>query len=128
MEQRREYSLAVSLALPDAAASATSNAATVFKELLLEGDFGTGMQGFNVELRFDRNQNNQVNDSMIIRIPNDYDGSGDNTGAAIGGNQQGAFIRTAPHNITDANPMEVEADILFRNLTIEVRDNIAIYP
>ena len=128
MEQRREYSLAVSLALPDAAASATSNAATVFKELLLEGDFGTGMQGFNVELRFDRNQNNQVNDSMIIRIPNDYDGSGDNTGAAIGGNQQGAFIRSAPHNITDANPMEVEADILFRNLTIQVRDNIAIYP
>lgn len=127
MEQRREYSLAVSLAVPDAAASATSNSATVFKELLMEGDFGNGMQGFNVELRFDRNQNNQVNDSIIIRIPDDYTGTA-GTGAAIGGNQQGAFIRSAPHNITDANPMEVEADILFRNLTIEVRDNIPIYP
>ena len=126
MEQRREYSLSVSLALPDATTN-SANTINVFKELLMEGDLGSGMQGFNVELRFDRNQDNQVNDSIIIRIPDDYTGAA-GTGAGTGGNNQGAFIRSAAHNITDANPMEVEADILFRNLTIEVRDNIAIYP
>jgi len=45
-----------------------------------------------------------------------------------GGNNQGAFINTAPHNITEANPMEVEAEVLFRNLKIEVNDTIAVYP
>jgi hypothetical protein len=75
------------------------------------------MQGFNVELRFDRG----ANDNIVVTIPDDG-------AAATGGNQQGAFINTAPHNISEANPMEVEAEILFRNLKIEVNDNIAVYP
>ena len=116
-EQRREYSCTVSLALPDSAA-ASSTATTVFKELLLEGDYGAGMRGFDIELRFDRG----TNDSILINIP-------DNTtsAAATGGNAQGAFIRTAPHNITDANPLEVEADILFRNLKITIEDSNPVY-
>ena len=108
--------MSVNLALPDAAAK-TSSAASVFKELLLEGDYGSGMTGFNIELRFDRG----TNDSIIMTIP------GDGV-AATGGNEQGAFINTAPHNISDANPMEVEAEVLFRNLKIIVRDDIGVYP
>jgi hypothetical protein len=116
LEQRREYTCSVTLALPDATTN-TATAINVFKELLLEGDYGSGMQGFNVELRFDRG----ANDNIVVTIPDDGV-------AATGGNQQGAFINTAPHNISEANPMEVEAEILFRNLKIEVNDNIAVYP
>ena len=124
LEQRREYTCSVSLALPDAGASLTSTSAnSVFKELLMEGDFGSGMQGFNIELRFDR----AANDSIVISIPGDYTGTA-GTGAGTGGNNQGAFIRTAPHAITEANPMEVEADILFRNLSIVVKDAVPVYP
>jgi len=75
------------------------------------------MQGFNIELRFDRG----ASDNIILTIPDDG-------AAGVGGNNQGAFINTAPHTISDANPMEVEAEILFRNLKIEVNDNIGVYP
>jgi hypothetical protein len=116
LEQRREYTCSVTLALPDATTN-TSSAISVFKELLLEGDYASGMQGFNIELRFDRG----ANDSIVLTIPSDG-------AAAPGGNQQGAFINTAPHNISEANPMEVEAEILFRNLSVVVNDNIPCYP
>jgi len=116
LEQRREYTCSVTLALPDATTN-TSSAISIFKELLLEGDYGKGMQGFNIELRFDRG----ANDSIVITIPDDG-------AAAVGGNQQGAFINTAPHAITEANPIEVEAEVLFRNLKIVINDNIAVYP
>jgi len=116
LEQRREYTCSVTLALPDATTN-TASTINIFKELLLEGDYGSGMQGFNIELRFDRG----TSDNIILTIPDDG-------AAAIGGNQQGAFINTAPHTISEANPMEVEAEILFRNLKIEVNDNIAVYP
>ena len=116
LEQRREYTCSVTLALPDVTTNVDS-AKSIFKELLLEGDYGNGMQGFNIELRFDRG----TNDSIVITIPDDG-------AAGVGGNQQGAFINTAPHPITEANPMEVEAEILFRNLKIVVSDNIGVYP
>jgi len=111
-EQRREYSLAVTLALPDT--TAPNEATTrLFTELLWEGDYGagsgTGMQGFSVVLRFDRG----TNDSIVITIPDDGT-------AGTGGNNQGAFIRTAPHAITGDNPLQVDADVLFRNLKIDV--------
>ena len=122
LEQRREYTMSVTLALPDVTTNIIA-ATNVFKELLLEGDYGSGMQGFNIELRFDRG----TNDNIIIRIPDDYTGTA-GTGATTGGNQQGAFINTAPHNITEANPMEVEAEILFRNLKIIINDDIGVYP
>jgi len=121
-EQRREYSLAVTLALPDTTTNVDTTT-TLFKELLMEGDFGgAGMQGFNIELRFDRG----TNDYIIIRIPDDYTGT--SGGAAVGGNEQGAFIRTAPHAVTGDNPLQVDADILFRNLIIEVKDATHYYP
>ena len=116
LEQRREYTCSVTLALPDVTTNVDS-AKSIFKELLLEGDYGNGMQGFNIELRFDRG----ANDSIVITIPDDG-------AAGVGGNNQGAFINTAPHQISEANPMEVEAEVLFRNLKIVVSDNIGVYP
>jgi hypothetical protein len=126
-EQRREYSFSCTLALPDSGAAETDSTARLFNELLWEGDYGassgTGMQGFDIELRFDRG----VNDYIIIRIPDDYTGVA-GTGAQIGGNNQGAFIRTAPHAVTGDNPLQVDADVLFRNLKIEVKDSEYYYP
>jgi len=115
-EGRREYSMSATLALPDSQA-ATSQTTTLFKELLFEGDFGSGMQGFNVSLTFTRG----TNDTITINIPDD-------SAAATGIHEQGAFIRTAPHSITGDNPVQVDADILFRNLKIEVVDSLYYYP
>jgi hypothetical protein len=117
MEQRREYTCSITMALPDAGASLTSTSAnSVFKDLLLEGDFGSGMQGFAIELRFDRG----ADDNIVITIPDDGV-------AGTGGNNQGAFINTAPHAITDANPMEVDASIIFRNMKIIIQDSVPVY-
>ena len=122
-EQRREYGLSVSLALPDSGAASTARK-TLWSELLLEGDYGAGQRGFNVELSFVR----ATGDTLTIRIPDDYDTSTGTvaaqnfTGAQTGGNEQGAFIRTAPHSITGDNPFQVEADIFFRNMKMEISD------
>jgi len=120
-EQRREYSLSVTLALPDSTPALTEPTARLFNELLWEGDYGagsgTGMQGFNLTLRFDRG----AADSIVITIPDDGT-------AATGGNEQGAFIRTAPHAISGENPLQVDADVLFRNLKILVTDSVYYYP
>jgi hypothetical protein len=115
-EQQREYGLEVVLALPDSAASG-AEAATLFQELLLEGDYGAGMKGFNMVIRFDRG----TNDSIVITIPDDGT-------AAAGGNQQGAFIKTAPHAVGSESPVEVSASILFRNLKIVSTDVEHLYP
>tara|TARA_B100001123_G_scaffold265901_2_gene296041 strand:+ start:1691 stop:3382 length:1692 start_codon:yes stop_codon:yes gene_type:complete len=120
-EQRREYSLAVTLALPDAGL-ATTAARTLFNELLLEGDYGSGKTGFNVSITFTRgNVVTGFEDKMTITIPDDGT-------SATGGNQQGAFIRSAPHDFGTDNPFQVDADILFRNLKIEVQDSEHYYP
>jgi len=115
-EQRREYTLGVTLALPDSQASATGGN-TLFKEFLTEGDFGSGMQGFNIVLEFRRSST----DKITITIPDDGT-------AATGGNQQGAFFRSAPHAITGDNPVQVDADILVRNVKILVTDSLYYYP
>ena len=127
-EQRREYGLAVTLGLPDSGNSNTARK-TIWSELLLEGDYGQGMRGFNVELQFTR----ATGDDLTIRIPNDYDtvtgtvAAQNFSGAATGGNQQGAFIRTAPHSLTTDNPFQVEADIFFRNMSFVIQDKKGDY-
>ena len=117
-EQQREYSLAVTLALPPATAS-NSTTGNLFKELILEGDYGTGMQGFDIRLLFERGNN----DSIEIRIPGGTETEHRSTVSAVGGNTQGAFIRTAPHSVSGENPLQVEADILFRNISVTIKDD-----
>ena len=116
-ENRREYSMSASIALPDALASTSNAARTLFTEMLLEGDYGSGKAGFNITLTFTRG----TNDTITITIPDD--GS-----AAVGGNQQGAYIRSAQHDFGTENPFQVDVDILFRNLKIDVVDSEHYYP
>ena len=125
-EQRREYSCAVTLALPDAAAANTAQR-TVWNELLLEGNYGgtnfnrTGKTGFDISFTLTRGEIvSGTDDKITITIPS--------SPAATGGNSQGALIRTAPHNITEDNPFQVEADILFRSMKIDIQDAEHYYP
>tara|TARA_R110000824_G_scaffold401764_1_gene615215 strand:- start:25896 stop:27557 length:1662 start_codon:yes stop_codon:yes gene_type:complete len=117
-EARRDYSMSATLALPDTQNQLTSTARTLFNELLNEGQYGAaGRTGFNITLTFTRG----TNDTITITIPDDGT-------SASGGDQQGAFIRSAPHNITAEGVFQVDVDILFRNLKIEIEDSEHYYP
>ncbi len=141
-EQQREYTLTATVATPDTAlaagvaASAISHgtATALFKELLLEGDYGTdtnpNMKGFTASLEFTRG----LNDRIVIDMPGIDSGAttfgtpGSPSATAAGGNNQGLFLRTAPHSITGDNPLQVEVDALVRNIKITVDDGIGVYP
>jgi len=120
-EGRRSYSMACTVALPDTIASTgttTNSANEIFKQVLLEGNYGdgNGLSGFGVTLTFTRG----TNDTITITIPND-------TTAATGLNEAGAFILSAPYNITGDPIIQVDLDILFRNMKIEVVDTKPSY-
>ena len=124
--------------LPDTGAGLTetamATATSLFKELLLEGDYGSdtapNMKGFTVSLRFDRG----TNDYILIDMPGldagaaNFGTAGTPTTPASGGNNQGVFIRTAPHGITGDNPMQVSLDLMIRNLKVTIVDKIGVYP
>jgi len=119
-EGSRNYSMSATLALPDSTA-ATADTATLFKELLLEGDYGTNAspsnKGFAITLTFTR----ATNDSITITIP--ADGT-----AATGGNESGAFITSATHNVGGSGALEVDASMIFRNMKIQIKDSVPLYP
>ena len=117
-EGRREYSMTATVVLPDTI-SPTDTTRTLFKELLSEGDYGSGMAGFDIDLVFTRG----TNDTITINIPANQDG-----GSGTGGNNQGAFIRSANTSVSTENPVSTEVDILFRNMSATVVDSEATYP
>ena len=117
--------MSCTLALPDTTSASantftgTTGALEIFKQLLLEGNYGdaAGAKGFAVQVVFTRG----TNDSITIDIPGD--GS-----AGTGINNQGAFITGAPHNITgDGSAMQVDVDMIFRDLKITVLDSTPSY-
>tara|TARA_R110002020_G_scaffold73446_8_gene188153 strand:+ start:2379 stop:4097 length:1719 start_codon:yes stop_codon:yes gene_type:complete len=123
VEGRREYTMACTLVLPDADAteSATvANSQTLFKELLLEGNYGTtttpSNTGFSVVLTFTRG----ADDTITITMPDDGT-------AAQGIGESGAYIMSATHNITTEGPMQIEVDMIIRNLKIVVVDSDYLY-
>jgi hypothetical protein len=118
-EGRREYSMTATVVLPDSI-SATSTTNTIFKELLAEGDYGSGMAGFDIDLVFTRTAST---DTFTINIPANQDGA-----SGIGGNNQGAFIRSANTSVSTENPVSTEVDILFRNMSATVVDSEPVYP
>ena len=120
-EGRRAYSLSCTVALPDTVASTatTVNSANeIFKQGLLEGNYGdgNGLSGFAITLTFTRG----TNDTITITIPNDGT-------AATGLNEAGAFILSAPYNITGDPIIQADLDILFRNMKIEIVDTKPVY-
>ena len=129
VEMRREYTMEATIALPDSQA-ATSTTTTLFKELLLEGDYGSGMRGFNIKLLFERG----TDDTITIQIPDDGDltqadqSPSGSTGAATGLDEQGAYLLETPHPIDGSNPYEVSASLMFRNLKMTIVDSQMLYP
>tara|TARA_R100001230_G_C5674833_1_gene180280 strand:- start:895 stop:1725 length:831 start_codon:yes stop_codon:yes gene_type:complete len=126
-EGRRSYSMSCTLALPDSAASASAvgrNTATeFFKQLLMEGNYGSGMEGFNIEITFTRG----TNDSFQILIPADYTSADETTGAAVGLGENGAFLTGAPHPIGGDPILQVAAEFSCRNLKMVVTDSEYVY-
>ena len=137
-ENQREYTMSASLALPDTGNAKTTtaidSATSLFKELLLEGDYGSdlnpAMKGFTVSLEFTRGTNDRITIDMPGLAPGatSFGTPGTPITAGEGGNAQGVFIRTAPHGITGDNPLQTDVDMLIRNMKITVEDNIAVYP
>ena len=133
-EQQREYTMTATVGLPDSSDSEGDTGLEVWKELVLGGEHdiagpggaGTGMTGFDVELKFQRGGSST--DQITIRIPGDYDGSAAQSAAGGGYQQQGALIRSAAVNIDGSNPMEQSVDIIFSDLTIEIKDSEVFYP
>ena len=89
----------------------------LYKQLLLEGNYGSGSQGFNVRLTFTRG----TNDTMVIDLP------GDAT-AATGLAQGGVFLRGAPHDIGEDPTMQTSIDCVARNMKIVITDGVPVYP
>jgi hypothetical protein len=112
--------MSATLALPDSTDS-SANSRTLFKELLLEGDYGTNTvpnhSGFDITLSFSRG----TNDSIVFTIPSDGT-------SAKGGNEQGAFITSATHNIGGSGILSVDANMFFRNMKIQIKDSALLYP
>ena len=126
-EGNREYTMSASIGHIDSADKTTEDVADLFRELLLAGDYrGGNFKGFGIELKFIRDMSTlgagtgSEKDYIKITIPNDGT-------AAAGGNEQGAFIRTAAHNLGDSL-ITADADIIFRSMKIDIRDYEPIYP
>ena len=127
-EGNREYTMSATLSTPDSTNQSTAagetNSVDLWRELLLAGDYrgtsGQGFRGFGIRLTFTRDTASS-GDYIRLYIPNDGT-------AGSGGNEQGAFIRTAPHNIGTDNPIQADADIQFRSMRVEIRDNEPMYP
>lgn len=114
-EARRAYRLAATIALPDSLAN-TATTRTLFKELILEGNYGTTFSGFDVSLVFTRG----TNDTITITIPP--------SSAAAGLDAQGAFIERAPSDITAENLVQAEVSMIFRSVQMTVVDSVGTYP
>ena len=131
-EGQREYSMSATISLPDSAATDSTDQGTaleLFKQLLLEGDYGAGSKGMACQLRFDRG----ADDYILIDIPYQHYASGGIAAGAAGSvasaiDAGGLYINTAAHNITSENPMQIDADMIFRNLRIIIRDDEPYYP
>ena len=93
----------------------------LFKELILEGDYGTpsaaNKAGIDIVLTFERG----TNDKIVVTVPDDAT-------AAKGLNEQGAFITSANHSIDGNNPIQADVSMIFRNMKIEVFDTLPVYP
>ena len=108
--------MTATIVLPDSLAE-TATTRTLFKELLAEGDYGSGMIGFDIELVFTRTA---TTDLMTLTIPPST--------AAVGGNAQGAFIRSSNTSVSTDNPVSTEVDILFRSMKAVIVDSEPVYP
>lgn len=114
-EQRRNYRMTAVVALPDAISSSATTR-SLFKEVLLEGNYTAGFTGFDISLTFTRG----ANDTIVITSPP--------SAAAAGGDAQGCFFTRAPHNLGNESPVQVDGEIIMRSMIMSIVDSVAVYP
>ena len=135
-EGQRSYSMSATVTLPDTIISAgaplsdynalKTGATELFKQLLLEGDYGgdTGNTGFSCSIKFERG----ANDYIVIDIP----GGGSTAGTPLAVtnllSKSGMYINTANHSPGTDSLLQVDIDAIFRSLKIYVRDTVPVYP
>ena len=136
-EGARDYSLSATVVLPDADFDSTSvygttdlqtGATELFKQLLLEGNYGgstqaTASTGMTATLQFTRG----TNDFIYIDIPTSST-AGTPTAGSNAINSQGLFINSAKHSITGENPFQIDIDAIFQGLKITIQDSVPVYP
>lgn len=115
-EQRREYRLTATIALPDSLAS-TATTRTLFKELLQEGNYTAGLTGFDMTLTFTRTAST---DTLTITAPP--------SSAVAGGDAQGCFFGRVQINTGTESPLSAEVEIIVRSLSCVIVDSTAVYP
>lgn len=126
-EGRREYRLSATIALPDSVLN-TATTRTLWKELILEGNYGSGMNGFQMQMTFIRGSN----DTITLVSPSAISASAATPGTILatpttGFESQGCFFNSAPHPIGQESPIEINGEIIIRNLGIQIVDQIPIY-
>ena len=128
-EGQRSYSMSATVTLPDSIASTASTATgatELFKQLLLEGNYGgdTGNTGITCSIKFERD----TNDYIIIDIP----GGGSTAGTPLAPtnklSKSGMYINTANHSPGTDSLLQIEMDAIFRSLKIYIRDTVPVYP
>jgi len=136
LEGPREYSMSATVVLPDADVTAGATAANasqdsaleLFRQLLLEGDYGANSgnkKGFTSSLRFDRG----TNDYIIIDIPGSAAGSAGTPSTVTSDiNSQGLFITSANHAIGGGTAMQVDLEMILRGVQITIVDSQPVYP
>jgi len=131
-EGARSYSMSATVTLPDSIASnaSTATGATeLFKQLLLEGNYGgdTGNTGITCSIKFERG----TNDYIIIDIPENLEsthaaGTPGTPSSKL--NRSGMYINTANHSPGTDSLLQIEMDAIFRSLKISIRDQVPVYP
>ena len=69
-----------------------------------------------------------TNDTITITSPSQSPPEITAATPATGLNAQGCFFLRASHEIGTESPVEVEGEILLRNLGIIITDTVAVYP
>jgi hypothetical protein len=101
--------------------SAIATTRTLWKELILEGGYSgyaqTGaLTGFDMTLVFTRG----ANDTITITSPS--------SSATSAFESQGCFFRRAQNSIETDSPVQVDGEIIMRNMSLVVVDSIPVYP
>ena len=142
--QNRQLTMTATMAMDDTITN-NNTTRTLWKEFIQQGNYqGFGsvpqLQGFDLELTFSKGRigTSIVQDSIKILSPYKGSSNDDVTTTAITSNivpninanegtgfgAQGCFFRRASHNLGTESPIQIDGEIIMRNVAIDVIDAI----
>ena len=132
--QNRELTLSVTMAMANTIA-ATNTERTLWKEFILQGNYEVTnspakLQGFEVSLTFEKGTGDSITmvspyigSSSVTSSTNTLSTLRNSPGTAFGTN--GCFFRRVSHNLGTESPIQVDGEVVMRNVVMIVNDNIA---